>query len=285
MIVLASLDGSSTVTQVSDSYYFANMITVSLALGLVVCMAGVFAYRMYSALARGGRTWRKRQPYLIRDAVVVSTLTTVDLCCVVTSYALYVAAECFPSETALVVLSFVRRLTFTATVAWMTTTATLMQLVNGDQDGHGEDGEHQMGRDRGVTGSQGPGNAQVDASTTSVTVRTADACRVGHTRNVRLLVDEPVSVILRKRYVWILFVNRGGVGDRTSAVAALVFNIIEIFAAILWRCFVRSPGRQRPCPSCLTDHRSPSLTISHHLSSSLIISHQLSSTLSIVDHR
>ena len=208
VIVLSSLDGSGSETQVSNSYYASNMIILSVALGLVVLMSGIFVYRLNSALTRGGRTWRKRQPYLLWDAAVVSTLTIVDLCCVVTAYALYTAAECFPSETALVVLGFVRMVTFTGVVAWMTTTATLMQVIHDDLCVRGR-GDPGVGVD-GTTNVEGGAILDITGATGTTGTTGAngitDARRVG-TAKMRLMVDEPISVILRKRYVWILSVK------------------------------------------------------------------------------
>lgn len=206
VIVLSSLDGSGSETKVTDAYYSSNMIILSVALGLVVLMAGIFVYRLHSALTRGGRTWRKLQPYLLWDAGVVASLTTLDLCCVVTAYALYVAAECFPSQTALVVLGFVRMMTFTGVVAWMTSTATLMQVISYDESTHADDG-----------------SAHADDDPTTATGDTTETTgkKTTGTFKVRLMVDEPISVILRKRYVWILSVTGQVARELATLLAAL----------------------------------------------------------------
>ena len=190
IIVLTSLDGSGK--RVSNAYYLINLIILTVALALLVLMALFFAHRLNSARKRVNRTWRKRQTYLLLDAVVVGSLTMVDVSCVVAAYALYVAAECFPSETALIVIAFVRMVTFTGVVAWMTTTATLLQVI-GDKGGHrggsGARGNQEVGDD---------GIAQVDNGAASDPTGPRRLAT-----KVRLLVDEPISVILRKRYVWI----------------------------------------------------------------------------------
>lgn len=129
IILSATINPTRASIGIPSGYYIGNLSALSALLALLTFMVCFFAYRM-ADVWRHKSLYKLRQSFMLVDARVIGSLTLIDLASVVTSYALFVQAECVPNRAAISILSLIRSLMFLAVLAWMTITARLMRVYD-----------------------------------------------------------------------------------------------------------------------------------------------------------
>ena len=196
-IVLAATDTTqpdeADVTGIPEAYFVGNLAALSTLLGILLFCMCFFGYRI-ADIWRHKKYYKARQKFMMIDARVIGILTLVDLTMVVASYGLFVVADCLPDGTVLSAFALIRSLIFIAVLAWMTITARLMRVYSNIKN---ESFLDRLTSFSSIMRKQESKEALADADTDVEK-------NVGQDPDRILLIDQPLSVIIKDQVVFLI---------------------------------------------------------------------------------